>query len=100
MNLIKKWDNDLSEYQVKAKDEINQLDLNLKKMNDFIYQKEANKIESLKLKPSNKIKLLENQEKLVAINERIEEADNFKKELKKKLNIRICLGLRNKRKSK
>ena len=60
--------------------------MNLIKMNDLCYQRETNKIEGLKLKPSNKIRLLENQERLVAINERVEEADNFKKELRLFLN--------------
>jgi hypothetical protein len=36
----------------------------------------------MKLKPSNQIKLLKVQEKLVAINERVEEAANFRNELK------------------
>jgi hypothetical protein len=43
----------------------------------------VNKISSIKVKPSNQLKLLENQERLVAINERIDEAANFRNEIKK-----------------
>lgn len=46
-------------------------------------QKESSKVSSIKVKPSNRIKLLENQERLVAINERIDEAANFRNEIKK-----------------
>jgi len=80
---VNNWNLELNNYDKKTDEEIKSLEVNLKKINDLIYQKETNKIEGLKLKPSNKIRLLENQERLVAINERVEEADNFKKELKK-----------------
>ena len=36
----------------------------------------------MKIKPSAKLKEMQNNEKLVAINERIEEAMNYRKELK------------------
>ena len=38
--------------------------------------------QSIKVKPSSKLKEMQCQEKLVAINERIEEAQNYRKELK------------------
>lgn len=39
-------------------------------------------MEAAKIKPSSKLKEMQNNEKLVAINERIEEAMNYRKELK------------------
>lgn len=76
------WDNVFDKFKKESSEEYKKLDLNLKRINDLIYQKEANRVQSLKLKPSHKIKMLHNQEKLVAINERIEEAANFRNELK------------------
>lgn len=39
-------------------------------------------VEALKIKPSAKLKEMQNNEKLVAVNERVEEAMNYRKELK------------------
>jgi hypothetical protein len=39
-------------------------------------------IEAVKIKPSTKLKEMQNNEKLVAVNERVEEAMNYRKELK------------------
>mmetsp|Transcript_45263 Transcript_45263/g.33044 ORF Transcript_45263/g.33044 Transcript_45263/m.33044 type:complete len:109 (+) Transcript_45263:685-1011(+) len=39
-------------------------------------------VEAVKIKPSAKLREMQNNEKLVAINERIEEAMNYRKELK------------------
>jgi len=77
-NWVKIFDN----YEQRKKNELDAQKNNLDKINELIYQKELNKIESIKLKQNNKIKLLKNQERLVAINERVEEAANFRNELK------------------
>ena len=60
----------IEEYQKELKDQLN-----------TYYQNEASKIHSLNLKPNHQIRLLSNQEKLVANNERVEEAVNFRNEL-------------------
>lgn len=39
-------------------------------------------VEAAKIKPSFKLKEMQNNEKLVAVNERVEEAMNYRKELK------------------
>tara|TARA_B110000285_G_scaffold231922_1_gene301768 strand:- start:841 stop:1077 length:237 start_codon:yes stop_codon:yes gene_type:complete len=39
-------------------------------------------VEAVKIKPSSKLKEMQNNEKLVAVNERVEEAMNYRKELK------------------
>ena len=53
----------------------------LKKEIDMYYQIEASKINGVKVKRNHNLRLLANQEKLVAINERVEEAVNFRNEL-------------------
>ena len=63
-------DKNIEEYKKELKDQLN-----------TYYEKESAKINSLNLKPNHQIKLLSNQEKLVANNERIEEAVNFRNEL-------------------
>lgn len=77
------WSSAFDHFEQKSEQDYRKLDVNLKKINDLVYQKEANKIQAMKLKPSHQIKLLHNQEKLVAINERVEEAANFRNELHK-----------------
>jgi len=76
------WDNVFEKFKKESTEEYKTLDMNVKKINDLIFQKESNRIHNMKIKPSHKIKMLHNQEKLVAINERIEEAANFRNELK------------------
>lgn len=76
------WDNVFDKFKKESSEDYKKLDINLKRINDLIYQKESGRIQAIKPKPSHKIKLLHNQEKLVAINERIEEAANFRNELK------------------
>ena len=39
-------------------------------------------VEAAKIKPDAKLKIMQNNEKLVAVNERIDEAMNYRKELK------------------
>lgn len=77
------WSRAFSNFENRSSADYKNLDFNLKKINDLIYQKEANKIQSVAMKPSHQLKLLHNQEKLVAINERVEEAANFRNELKR-----------------
>lgn len=76
------WEKLFKNHESITTNDKNVLESGLKHINDIIYNKEANKIHSLKLKASHQIKLLHNQEKLVAINERVEEATNFRNELK------------------
>ena len=49
---------------------------------DQLNQKLDRAVEAAKIKPSAKLKEYQNNEKLVAINERIEEAMNYRKELR------------------
>jgi len=58
----------MEELKTRAEQEVEELNLRLD--------------QSIKVKPSAKLKEMQCQEKLVAINERIEEAQNYRKELK------------------
>jgi hypothetical protein len=76
------WEELFGEYNEKALDELTNLERERKEYYDKVYLYQANEIEQQKRKVPHNIKLLEMQEKLVAINERIEEAANFRNELK------------------
>lgn len=75
------WKKKLISFDAKAQKETQLHEQQLKQEIDAYYQIEASKIHSIKLKPNHQIKLLANQEKLVANNERVEEAVNFRNEL-------------------
>jgi len=49
---------------------------------DMLNSKLDRAVEAAKFKPSAKLKEMQNNEKLVAVNERVEEAMNYRKELK------------------
>lgn len=49
---------------------------------DLLNVKLDRAVEAVKIKPSIKLKEMQNNEKLVAVNERVEEAMNYRKELK------------------
>ena len=49
---------------------------------DVLNAKLDRAVEAVKIKPSAKLKEMQNNEKLVAVNERVEEAMNYRKELK------------------
>ena len=78
-----KWDMKMMTFQKKSPSNIEEYKSELKSQIDSYYQTEANKIQNMNLKPNHQIKLLSNQEKLVANNERVEEAVNFRNELNK-----------------
>jgi hypothetical protein len=78
-----KWDMKMMTFQKKSQNNIEEYKAELKSQIDNYYQTEANKIQNMNLKPNHQIKLLSNQEKLVANNERVEEAVNFRNELNK-----------------
>ena len=75
------WDQKMLTFKNRADKNIEEYKKELKDQLNTYYEKESAKINSLNLKPNHQIKLLSNQEKLVANNERIEEAVNFRNEL-------------------
>ena len=81
MKEVRLIESQINKYQNELRQNVHKNEL--KTQIDNYYQTEANKIQNMKLKPNHQIKLLTNQEKLVANNERIEEAVNFRNELNK-----------------
>lgn len=78
-----KWNKKFINLNEKSKKELKEKEYNLRLDKEDKYKTELNKIlNQTKIKPSNKVRVLQNQEKLVAINERIEEAANYRNELK------------------
>ena len=75
------WDQKMLTFQNRANQNIEEYKKELKDQLTNYYEKESAKINSLNLKPNHQIRLLSNQEKLVANNERVEEAVNFRNEL-------------------
>jgi hypothetical protein len=75
------WDQKMSLFDSRAKKNKEEYKKELNEQLDIYKQNESSKINSLHLKPNHQIKLLSNQEKLVANNERVEEAVNFRNEL-------------------
>ena len=75
------WDQKMMAFQTRANKNIDEYQKELKEQLNAYYQTEASKIHALNLKPNHQIRLLSNQEKLVANNERVEEAVNFRNEL-------------------
>ena len=75
------WDQKMASFHTRANKNIEEYQKELKEQLDTYYQNEASKIHALNLKPNHQIRLLSNQEKLVANNERVEEAVNFRNEL-------------------
>ena len=75
------WDQKMMAFHNRANKNIEEYQKELKEQLNTYYQNEAAKIHSLNLKPNHQIRLLSNQEKLVANNERVEEAVNFRNEL-------------------
>jgi hypothetical protein len=75
------WDQKMMTFDNRANKNIEEYQKELKEQLNTYYENEANKIQSLNLKPNHQIRLLSNQEKLVANNERVEEAVNFRNEL-------------------
>ena len=75
------WDQKMTAFHNRANKNIEEYQKELKEQLNTYYQNEAAKSHALNVKPNHQIRLLSNQEKLVANNERVEEAVNFRNEL-------------------
>lgn len=76
------WGSKFNNFEEKARRNLTTKEFTLKNNKEEKYSQGIYKYSQMKLKPSNHMRLLQNQEKLVAINERIEEAANYRNELK------------------
>jgi len=76
------WDSKKNNYEEKVRRNLTTKELVLRNNTEEKHNQGVQKYGQIKLKPSNKMRLLQLQEKLVAINERIEEAANYRNELR------------------
>ena len=61
---------------------IQELQIDHEQQMETLNRKLDRAVEAAKIKPDAKLKIMQNNEKLVAVNERIDEAMNYRKELK------------------
>lgn len=78
-----KWGKRMTQKETLAQCDVQQLEQKIDSVLTDKFIREQGNINEMKVKRSNRIRLLENQERLVAINERIEEAANFRNEIRK-----------------
>ena len=76
------WQQKFEEFQKDSLDKIQDLEIDHETQMERLNQKLDRAVEATKIKPAAKLKEMQNNEKLVAYNERIEEAMNYRKELK------------------
>ena len=85
------WEQNFSDFENESLTKIEDLKQEHEMQMDILNQKLDRAVEAAKIKPSARLKEMQNNEKLVAINERIEEAMNYRKELK---DLEVKEGLR------
>jgi hypothetical protein len=77
-----KWDEIFEDYRQEQLQKIDELQFFHEEQMEALNTKLDRAVEAVKIKPNKKLKEMQDNEKLVAINERIEEAMNYRKELK------------------
>ena len=76
------WQQKFEAAEETSLEKIQELQLDHEEQMEKLNQKLDRAVEAAKIKPQAKLKEMQNNEKLVAVNERIEEAMNYRKELK------------------
>lgn len=76
------WDKKFAEFEDESMVKIEEVKYEHEEQMEMLNIKLDRAVEALKIKPSAKLKEMQNNEKLVAVNERVEEAMNYRKELK------------------
>lgn len=76
------WERKFSEFEDESLIKIEELKYEHEEQMELLNVKLDRAVEAVKIKPSAKLKEMQNNEKLVAVNERVEEAMNYRKELK------------------
>jgi len=76
------WELKFKENEDEALVRIQDLQIEHEQQMEALNRKLDRAVEAAKIKPDAKLKIMQNNEKLVAVNERIDEAMNYRKELK------------------
>jgi hypothetical protein len=76
------WEKKFAEFEDECLVKIEEFKQEHERQMEMLNAKLDRAVEAVKIKPSAKLKEMQNNEKLVAVNERVEEAMNYRKELK------------------
>ena len=76
------WEQRFKDNEEEALEKIQNLQLDHEQQMEALNRKLDRAVEAAKIKPAAKLKIMQDNEKLVAVNERIDEAMNYRKELK------------------
>ena len=79
---IRDWDKRFEEFTDESYVKMEELRVEHEEQMEVLNMKLDRAVEAVKIKPSAKLKEMQQNEKLVAVNERVEEAMNYRKELK------------------
>ena len=78
----REWERNFAEFEDESMIKIEEMKYDHEEQMEMLNVKLDRAVEAVKIKPSAKLKEMQNNEKLVAVNERVEEAMNYRKELK------------------
>ena len=78
----REWERNFNEFEDESMIKIEEMKYDHEEQMEMLNVKLDRAVEAVKIKPSAKLKEMQNNEKLVAVNERVEEAMNYRKELK------------------
>jgi len=78
----KNWEERFKQNEEDALLKIQNLQMDHEQQMEALNRKLDRAVENAKIKPAAKLKVMQNNEKLVAVNERVDEAMNYRKELK------------------
>jgi hypothetical protein len=76
------WQRKFEDFEQESLEKIQELQFTHEDQMEMLNQKLDRAVEAAKIKPAAKLREMQNNEKLVAVNERVEEAMNYRKELK------------------
>ena len=81
-DFYKGWEERFQIYEEESLEKIQSLQIDHEQQMEALNRKLDRAVEAAKIKPDAKLKVMQDNEKLVAVNERIDEAMNYRKELK------------------
>lgn len=79
---IRDWDRKFEDFTEESYAKMEDLRAEHEEQMEMLNEKLNRAVEAVKIKPSAKLREMQQNEKLVAVNERVEEAMNYRKELK------------------
>ena len=81
-DFYREWEQKFKDNEEESLEKIQCLQIDHEQQMEALNRKLDRAVEAAKIKPDARLKIMQNNEKLVAVNERIDEAMNYRKELK------------------